>query len=111
MPGYIEGMCRLEEISDMVPPEPGLLPLQGINPAAEPITASRAYVLAGEEFLTQDQDCLQCGRCCERWGWGQKGIVEDIIPWILQNRQDILQHVSVWFTDGEPGQRECPHPR
>ncbi|KUG15247.1 hypothetical protein ASZ90_015102 [hydrocarbon metagenome] len=52
-------------------------------------------------ITSTEQDCLQCGRCCERWGWGQKGIVEDIIPWIIQNRQDILQHVSVWFTDGQ----------
>jgi Fe-S-cluster containining protein len=41
------------------------------------------------------QDCLQCGRCCEKWGWGQHGIVEDILPWILADRQDILQHVAV----------------
>lgn len=41
------------------------------------------------------QDCLQCGRCCEKWGWGQKGVIEDIIPWILADRQDILQHVGI----------------
>jgi len=46
------------------------------------------------------QDCQQCGRCCEKWGWGQKGIIEDIIPWIMQGRKDILQHVGIRFVDG-----------
>ena len=50
--------------------------------------------------MTPDQDCLQCGRCCERWGWGQKGINEDLVPWLENNRQDILQHVSICFADG-----------
>jgi len=52
--------------------------------------------------LPQIQDCQQCGRCCEKWGWGQKGIIEDIIPWIQENRHDILQHVSITLTSGEP---------
>jgi Fe-S-cluster containining protein len=50
--------------------------------------------------VTADQDCLQCGKCCERWGWGQKGIVEDLIPWLEENRTDILQHVAIRLTDG-----------
>jgi Fe-S-cluster containining protein len=50
--------------------------------------------------MPEDQDCLQCGRCCEKWGWDQKGIIEDIIPWVRQNRQDILQHVAILFNDG-----------
>jgi Fe-S-cluster containining protein len=49
--------------------------------------------------MTPEQDCQQCGRCCEKWGWDQNGIPEDLIPWITQNRSDILQHVSVRFTD------------
>ena len=44
---------------------------------------------------------MQCGRCCEKWGWGQKGVIEDIIPWIRENRQDILQHVLIMFADGK----------
>jgi Fe-S-cluster containining protein len=51
--------------------------------------------------LTPDQDCQQCGKCCEKWGWGQKGIIEDIIPWILENRQDILMHVSLKLSNGK----------
>jgi Fe-S-cluster containining protein len=51
--------------------------------------------------MTPDQNCRQCGRCCEKWGWGQQGVIGDIIPWIEGNRQDILQHVSIQFTDGE----------
>lgn len=47
-----------------------------------------------------EQECLQCGKCCERWGWGQKGKPEDLVPWITGNRRDILQHVSIRFTDG-----------
>ena len=27
-------------------------------------------------------------------------MVEDIVPWIAGNRRDILQHISVQFTDG-----------
>jgi len=44
---------------------------------------------------------MQCGRCCEKWGWGQKGVIEDIIPWITQGRRDILQHVSITLDDGK----------
>jgi len=50
--------------------------------------------------LTEKQHCKQCGKCCEKWGWDQKGVIEDIIPWIFYNRQDILQYVSLQFTDG-----------
>jgi Fe-S-cluster containining protein len=46
------------------------------------------------------QECRQCGRCCEKWGWDQTGVIEDIIPWITDNRQDILQHVGIRFNDG-----------
>lgn len=46
------------------------------------------------------QDCLQCGKCCEKWGWDQKGIVGDLIPWITGRRRDILQHVGIRFADG-----------
>ena len=49
--------------------------------------------------VVPDQDCVQCGRCCEKWGWGQKGIIEDLIPWIEENRSDILKHVSVTLKD------------
>lgn len=52
-------------------------------------------------LLTHDQDCLQCGKCCEKWGWGQKDVIEDIIPWIMQGRKDILQHVGIRFNDGK----------
>jgi Fe-S-cluster containining protein len=45
--------------------------------------------------MSSDQTCVQCGRCCEKWGWGQKGVIEDIIPWMKEKRLDILQHVSV----------------
>jgi len=51
--------------------------------------------------MTEDQDCLQCGKCCERWGWGQKGVIEDIIPWIKEGRNDILRHVAIRFSDGK----------
>jgi len=47
------------------------------------------------------QDCLQCGKCCEKWGWDQKGIPEDLVPWIIGGRQDILAHVLVRFSDGK----------
>lgn len=46
------------------------------------------------------QECLQCGVCCEKWGWDQKGIPEDLIPWIRNRRTDILQHVGIRFRDG-----------
>ncbi len=51
-------------------------------------------------FRMPDQDCQQCGRCCERWGWGQKGIPEDLLPWLTSHRRDILQHVSIRYSDG-----------
>ena len=51
--------------------------------------------------MTPVQDCLQCGKCCEKWGWGQKGVIEDLIPWIEANRQDILEHVFIRFSDGK----------
>ena len=51
--------------------------------------------------MTYVQDCKQCGRCCEKWGWGQKGGPEDILPWIEQHRRDILQHVGIRFRDGK----------
>jgi Fe-S-cluster containining protein len=50
-------------------------------------------------IVVPDQDCIQCGRCCEKWGWGQKGVIEDLLPWIQENRQDILKHVSVILKD------------
>lgn len=46
------------------------------------------------------QDCRQCGKCCEKWGWDQYGIIEDLAPWIENNRTDILRHVGIRFTDG-----------
>jgi Fe-S-cluster containining protein len=46
------------------------------------------------------QECRQCGRCCEKWGWGQKGVVADLVPWITHHRTDILQHVAIRLTDG-----------
>jgi Fe-S-cluster containining protein len=46
------------------------------------------------------QDCHQCGKCCEKWGWDQKGIIDDLVPWIAGNRQDILTHVLVRYSDG-----------
>jgi Fe-S-cluster containining protein len=49
--------------------------------------------------VSSDQTCVQCGRCCEKWGWGQKGVIEDIIPWMEENRQDILQHVSLTLSN------------
>ena len=51
--------------------------------------------------MSPTQNCLQCGKCCEKWGWGQKGIIEDLIFWILTDRQDILQYVSLTFSDGK----------
>lgn len=50
--------------------------------------------------MKPDQDCLQCGVCCEKWGWDQKGIPEDLIPWVQDRRYDILQHVLLHFHDG-----------
>jgi Fe-S-cluster containining protein len=50
--------------------------------------------------MKPDQECLQCGRCCERWGWGQEGVPDDLIPWLENNRQDILQHVTIKMNDG-----------
>jgi Fe-S-cluster containining protein len=58
---------------------------------------------------------MQCGRCCEKWGWGQRGVTEDILPWILENRQDILQHVLIRFADGKRStgrylsEKDLPH--
>lgn len=52
-------------------------------------------------MVTVKQDCLQCGRCCEKWGWDQKGIIEDIVLWITEDRRDILQYVGIRFTDGK----------
>ena len=51
--------------------------------------------------MTPEQDCLQCGKCCEKWGWGQKGVIEDLIPWISNGRRDILEHVGIRFADGK----------
>lgn len=45
--------------------------------------------------MTSKQICQQCGHCCERWGWGQKGTVDDLIPWFQHERRDILQYVAV----------------
>jgi len=50
--------------------------------------------------VSSDQECCQCGRCCEKWGWDQKGVIEDLIPWIQEGRREILQHVSITFQDG-----------
>jgi Fe-S-cluster containining protein len=50
--------------------------------------------------MTAEQDCLQCGVCCEKWGWDQKGIPADLVPWIEGRRDDILQHVSIRFRNG-----------
>ncbi|HET6581688.1 MAG TPA: hypothetical protein VFG36_07390, partial [Methanoregula sp.] len=32
---------------------------------------------------------------------GQKGVIEDLIPWLKERRLDILQHVSVTFPGGK----------
>jgi Fe-S-cluster containining protein len=60
--------------------------------------------------LASEQDCIQCGRCCERWGWGQKGVIEDIIPWLAANRLDILRHVSVLLSSGRQTTGDCISP-
>ncbi len=49
--------------------------------------------------MSEEQDCRQCGKCCEKWGWDQKGIPEDLVPWITAGRTDILQHVGITFSD------------
>ena len=46
------------------------------------------------------QDCLQCGKCCEKWGWDQSGIPDDLVSWIAAGRQDILVHVLIRYSDG-----------
>lgn len=46
------------------------------------------------------QECRQCGRCCEKWGWDQKGCADDIREWLASGREDILKHVRVRFADG-----------
>ena len=51
--------------------------------------------------MPKDQDCRQCGKCCEKWGWDQPGIPEDLVPWIARNRTDILEHVLITFCNGE----------
>ena len=56
---------------------------------------NRSITKKGEVNVSFDQTCVQCGRCCEKWGWGQKGVIEDLIPWIKDKRLDILQHVSI----------------
>ena len=50
--------------------------------------------------MAREQNCLQCGKCCEKWGWGQNGIPQDLVPWIANSRADILQHVSIRLADG-----------
>ena len=57
----------------------------------------------GGKILAPEQTCIQCGRCCEKWGWDQKGVIEDLVPWMQQNRQDILKHVSITLT----GKKRC----
>ena len=51
--------------------------------------------------MAKEQNCLQCGVCCEKWGWDQKGIPEDLVPWIERQRDDILRHVLIRFRDGK----------
>jgi len=50
--------------------------------------------------MPEVQDCRQCGKCCEKWGWDQYGIPEDLAPWIESHRTDILRHVGIRFSDG-----------
>ncbi|NYT07612.1 MAG: YkgJ family cysteine cluster protein [Methanomicrobiales archaeon] len=52
-------------------------------------------------ITTEDQVCVQCGICCVRWGWDQKGIVDDLLPWLETNRTDILQHVAIRLSNGK----------
>jgi len=47
------------------------------------------------------QYCKQCGRCCERWGWGQEGTADDLVPWVAGGRRDILVHVAVRLASGQ----------
>jgi Fe-S-cluster containining protein len=56
-------------------------------------------IITGEDQV-MTQECRQCGKCCEKWGWDQKGIPEDIIPWIEGDRQDILTQVLIRFKGG-----------
>ncbi len=51
--------------------------------------------------MTSDQNCQQCGKCCEKWGWDQKGVIEDITPWIQNHRMDILTHVGITLSGGQ----------
>ena len=60
--------------------------------------ASRS--LCKGKFRAMTQDCRQCGKCCEKWGWDQKGIIDDLVPWITGGRKDILAHVLIRFSDG-----------
>lgn len=46
------------------------------------------------------QECRQCGKCCEKWGWDQKGTPDDLAAWIEGDRRDILAHVLIRFTSG-----------
>ena len=55
------------------------------------------------DTMDRDQNCRQCGTCCEKWGWDQKGIIEDLVPWIIARRSDILRHVAIRFRNG----RKC----
>ena len=50
--------------------------------------------------MQKTQECLQCGKCCEKWGWDQTGIAGDLVPWIRDGRTDILQHVGIRLFDG-----------
>lgn len=76
--------------------------LQDLLSLSEILTSrqDRPHIDIRSGSVTSDQECQQCGRCCERWGWGQNGIVEDLIPWLTSNRQDILRHVSIRYSDG-----------
>jgi len=62
-----------------------------ISPAAD---------ISVRDAMESAQDCRQCGTCCEKWGWDQKGITEDLVPWIIARRFDILRHVSIRVRDG-----------
>ena len=64
------------------------------------ITTENASTIHVVRILNPMQTCVQCGRCCEKWGWGQKGVTEDLIPWIRERRLDILQYVLVTLQDG-----------